>query len=674
MKTTNNNNNIIISTTIYLLIITFIITTNSNSYTQAADTTANSLRSSITQHLTATTTSSPTFTIDPNTTPHACQGGTYNPIIRTDIYYVLEFKSHAKNQQTRYFGRGFPLVVRSPYNGFILSIDGATNDDMFAPNIPLQSIDTTDMGNPRLHFRFELLSDGVYRLISGHSGQYVNIFQSTSTDDHNDYLLSTHPSDYTKFFITFCDADGYVSLIAATAWKSVREHSNNAQFAISANSWSETFDTSCCDSCPAGTTRISENTMSCVFCDTETCSRPLGPYEYQQIAVKFKMYESPAYYAPDVVSVTPQVLGANLGNQYIAIIGSIMKTGLQVASNRISYGSWVNVAGNIVNKFGKMATVASVGLGVLSFALDFAIKSQQPTIEDRLNSLEKVIMNNVKELVSDTVTKLAVTDAANFFKTARFKLHTEIKSAKRLGFIQKDMSLIEDTADNIQDIASTINDGLDLIKVEGIVEPFSGDRSSVIISPLIQDTQVNVKILQVGYTLYVSAVMDMISALSEAVMLKSYAKPELNCTDVMDFYGLTAHADRQGFFLEQMASFLYFRRANQITVKDTETTVTTVHDALTGDNVYYPYTFGPGPNVVADSIMNLYRNEIRFDMETYSYRFNPVKEGLNNLVQTTYTLCEKLKTDEVFKQDYANCAQGIGQGCDLISGGGGGSG
>jgi hypothetical protein len=665
------NYSLLLMVTILLLLLLMPTTTI------LADNNNNHLRSSI-QHTLLTSSSSQATPLPP-TNIHVCTNVPAGspPNIREDIYYVAEFRS-ARDGVTRYLARGMPIGTRT------LRIELYARENlnaMFMPNAPLQQFDTNNRATQGIHWRFKFNpSTGKYSMINGHSGQFVNVAMDEAgafDPKKGDYMLTSHPSIDAQFSFSTCDVNGKVWLTTEAFTITVggrprrggfvREHPYNWQFSANAEWRGEIFFTDCCDSCPAGTIFLYERTMQCVFCDDEACKRPVAPLQYQYVPVKFTFYELTEYYAADVPSGAVQSTTSDPATKYIAILGVVLKTGLQVISNKISYGSWVNVAGEIVNKFGKLATAASVGLGILSFAISFAIESTQPTIEDKLQALEDKIMASVKTLVADTVVGFAVNQALNTFSTARFRLNTEVKTSKRNNFISNNLDAINDDAIKVAGIAADINGGLDTIKPGGLVEPFSGDRSRVTNSPSIPNTATNLKLVQQGYILYISSLLDMISALSESVMLKAYSNPSMTCTEIMGGEGIAEHIDRQGFFLEQMQSFLEIRRKSTFTREIEKggtyapSDINILKDSLTGEELF----LSMDPNdPYFDAVTKARQAELVFDMTRYGYRLDTVKDSLNQLLVTTQTLCEKLKTDKTFKEEYVKCAQGTeGVGC-----------
>jgi hypothetical protein len=610
----------------------------------------------------------------PNTNVHMCTGVAEGgkPNIREDIYYVGEFKS-LKDDVTRYLSRGVSVLSPDP-NLFLVFRRISLNAGIFTPNSPLQEFDTDDRTQQRIHFRFKLNPvNRRYSMINGQSGQYIYaVMDSQNAFDpaFGDYMLVTHPTEDGEFTPSVCGADGTVTLTTlsftvnrggrARRGGYVRENPYNWQFSANAEAQAEVFFTDCCESCPPGSVFMYERTMQCGFCDDESCKKPAAMPDYQFMPTKFTFYENIDYIAADTPSGAVQNTETDPAAKYIAIIGVVAKTGLQIMSNKISYGSWVNVAGKIVNQFGKLATVASVGLGVIGFALSFVFDSMQPTIDDKLKALEDKIMDSVKTLVSDTVVGFAVNQALNTFSTARFKLNTEVRTAKRNNFISNNLDAINDDAIKVGFIASDINEGLDTIKPSGIVEPFNGDRSSVTNSPTIPDTPVNVKLIQQGYTLYVSSLMDMIAALSEAVMLKAYANPSMTCSEIMGSFGIAEHVDRQGFFLEQMQQFLQLRRESAVKLVDIPSnnygsgTLYSVQDLLTSEDLYLSRQSN---DANLNLVMEARRAELKFDMVNYGYRLSTVKQSLHELVLTTETLCGKLRTDSTFRNEYVACAK-----------------
>jgi hypothetical protein len=581
----------------------------------------------------------------PTNTPHICtgvaNGGTAK--VKTDIYYVLEYSRY---NTARYMSQGDPNTERD------------WTEKLFTPHLPLRELDTGDRANTAIHFRFTANGNNKWKMINGKSGQWVWTERDPRTSDQ--ILVTT--GEGSDFTFSTCDANGYVTL-NVVGWSFVRFHREREQFAVTAQKWRDTMTTGCCDSCPAGWTRTAEHSMACVFCDKEDCEKYSGPNDYQTVAVQFKVYESPAFYAPDVNNAASQGVATDPAVKYIATAGLLMQKGIGIASNTLSYGSWTVVAGKVVNKFGSLATAATVGLGVLGIALQIAIDLTQPSLQDQLNQLEQKIMAAVGNLITDAISANAAVQASNIFKTARYRLIIDIKKAKKSHFTSNDLGEIDDDADTVAGIAGNINTGLDLIKPQGIVEPFSGDRSDALVNSKIVDNQLNVKLIQQGYLLYVSGVIDMISALSEAVLLNAFAHPEQTCDDIIGDVGLSSAVDRQGFFLQQMASFIVNRRINQVTNNKNPGQYTgwTAKDAFINADINYVGQDWRGN--VGDLVRDMRKSELRWDMDSYSYRFTTVKAALDEIVSNTKNLCNKLRTDAAFKTEYINCAKGVGSGC-----------
>jgi len=582
----------------------------------------------------------------PASLPGACTNRVNQaPEIRTDVYYILEYLD-PEDTQVRGLGHG-TLNGRTP--GW---------ERYYTPGLPVQCRDISNRADPAGHWRFIPSSKyaGRWTLVNSYSGQHLAVGSGL--------VLTMTTEEPTSFDVSPCDADGKVVLTMIGLKDGyIRRDRSNCQFAVAASSWPITMRTACCQACPAGWRRTAEITMACLVCDQEDCASTTGPYEYQKVPIKFRLVEIPNFYAPDVPSPPSQTVCTDPAARYIAATGVLLKAGITVLSGKVSYGSWTIVAGQIVNKFGNLAKVASVGLGVLGIALSVAIDMTQPSVQSQLAELESKIMATVGNLISDTVVGMAVQQAANLFKTARFRLNTEIKSAKKTDFAANDLAEIDDDADMVKNIAASINQGLDLIKPAGTMEPSGGNRADALTNPTIADTPTNVKLIQQGYLLYVSGVLDMMAALSEAVMLDAYAHPETLCADIMADVGLSAHVDRQGFFLEQMLAFLVVRRTKLLANHKNSGKYTgwTAVDAFYNIQMYYT---GSDDNAhTGNAVVSMRRNEIQWDMDAYAYRFSAVRDALSATVWNTQNMCEALRTDASTKQQYAQCAQGVGVGC-----------
>jgi hypothetical protein len=556
------------------------------------------------QQLTTTTTNhqSSRGTPLPTSTPNICSGVAAGgkPNVQTDVYYVLQF---THGSITRFMSRG-----DVSYSGQAL----------FDTGIPFKELDTSDYANLDIHFRFEPVIGGYggYRIINGKSGQYITYAKASPTSNTL-ILVSTifnnDPNVITDFSISNCDANGYVQINLNILYNGyIRFHTSGWQFTVSGTS----------------------------------------------TPVQFRIYEIPSFYPPDVTNPISQPLIANEASKYIAAAAIIMKSGLNTLKTKISYQSWTIVAGQIVNKFGKVASVASVGLGILSAALQIALDFTQESIDDKLVKFESRIMEKVVNVVNDAIVKNNMRVAANFFDTARSDLNQQAMNRKKMHLTNFDPNELDDDADYIIGVTNTINQGLDTIKPEGLSKFTYDDTARQNILNTYFDnwgTDKNVVLIQQAYLLYVSGVMDLISAMAEAVILKSFAQTSVSCNDLIWIVvGLGPEVQKQGFYLQQMASFLYNRRVKgfQVVKNPGQYTGWNGYDTFGGTRTLIYYTGLDYKQDDVNNAINKRKNEILFDMNTYSYRYTTVKSSIDAYIAQTWQLCTDLRTTPDFRASY----------------------
>ena len=323
------------------------------------------------------------------------------------------------------------------------------------------------------NWRFIKAPSGNYYIKNGASGQYLTADWDRAPcyppgacygpvePVSADLVLVTTVYQY-EWSISRCSANNGVKLrLRILADKPIRRDRNGRGYALTSNSWTMRMTTACCESCPAGWTRISENTMECVVCDTETCSQAVSIPADQQVEIEFTLSSTLYYTAPDVPAGPIQSITTNSLPKYLAIGGAILKAGLGAGSNILSVGSNVIVAGEIVNKFGQMGVWASRGMGVVGIAvsvgLTFLVPSTEEIVEGYLNRFSKQLTEWTEKYVTDTYVNGELKDAIDLIAAARSRFMTSFRQSKLSDFSHPDLSMQSTLLPSLADLAEDIS-------------------------------------------------------------------------------------------------------------------------------------------------------------------------------------------------------------------------